>query len=86
MIQSREIYQFNDTSRGIYKGQTEQSYCIFQIHAPDHDTTAQQLGLGDYKTNVESCIKMARYLYERRGYTFNDWSVYKNGMYLAYLR
>lgn len=86
MIQSREIYQQTDTRRGIFAGNKEESFCIFQIHAPDHDASAKRLGYGDYKTNIESCVKMARVIYENRGHTFKDWSVYNNGQYLVYMR
>ncbi len=62
----------------------EQSFGIFQIHAKDWDAKAKKLGYGDYKTDVEDNIKMARYLYESRG-NFKDWSCYNNGSYKAFL-
>lgn len=85
MIPSRERYKFTDTSRGIYEGQIERSYCIFQIHDPDHGQLAESLGYGDYDTNVESCVAMARVVYEQRGHTFKPWSVYTNGSYMNYV-
>ena len=78
MVQSRERYTFTDHRRGIVAGQRERSFCIFQIHEPDHHQTAVSLGLGDYKTNVESCVKMARHIYESSGHRFTPWSVYNN--------
>jgi hypothetical protein len=62
----------------------ERSFCYFQIHEPAHDATAQKLGLGDYKTNPESCIKMARVVYDQRG-DFTAWTVYTKKMYLAHV-
>ena len=85
MIPSREIYTFTDASRGIYEGDLERSYCIFQIHDPDHGETAKRLGLNDYDTNVESCVKMARVVYEQSGNSFSPWSVYKSGAYMNHV-
>lgn len=73
MIQSRHIYGVDS----IYAGQQEMSYCIFQIHAPAHQVSADRLGYGDYRTNIESCVYMAYEIYKNKGYTFTDWSVYK---------
>lgn len=33
-------------------------------------------GLTDFKTNVESCIKAARIVYEQAGFSFNPWTEY----------
>lgn len=76
MVQSKHTYHANNVPPGYNVGDREQSFCIFQIHAPAHDATAKRLGLGDYRTNVESCIKMARVIYDDRG-GFYPWSVYK---------
>ncbi len=62
----------------------EQSFGIFQIHAKDHDKTAKRLGYENYRTDVEDNIKMARYLYDRRG-NFKDWTCYNTGQYKRYL-
>lgn len=58
MVQSNHIQPYG----------REESYGIFQIHARAWEATAQQLGYGDYKTNVESNILMARYIYEVSGW------------------
>lgn len=62
----------------------EQSFGIFQIHARDHDRTAQRLGLEDYRTDVEDNVAMARHLYNSRG-NFKDWTCYNTGEYKKYL-
>jgi len=85
MQQSRERYQEDKPKWGVKKGDTELSFCIFQIHAPAHDATAGRLGLDDYRTNIESCVKMARVVYDQRG-NFSAWTVYTKKMYLAYVR
>lgn len=77
MQQSKHVYTARNVPPGYRVGDREQSFCIFQIHAPAHDATAKRLGYGDYKTNVESCIQMARVIYEDRG-GFYPWTVYKN--------
>lgn len=64
-------------------GIQEPSFCTFQIHEPSWMREAERLGYGDYKTNVESCIKMARVIYDRHGW--QPWSAYKNGSYKQYL-
>jgi hypothetical protein len=85
MIQSREIYPWSDPKRGIVAGTHERSFCIFQIHEPDHHKNAVRLGYENYKTDPEHCVKMAYHIFKARG-SFRDWSVYKNGSYLAYAR
>jgi hypothetical protein len=85
MVQAKGKYTFTDASRGIYEGDTERSFCLFQIHEPDHKQTAINLGLEDYKTNVESCVKMAYVVYNQSGKSFTPWSVYKNGSYKTHL-
>lgn len=62
----------------------EQSYGVFQIHAKDHDRTATRLGFGDYKTQVEDNVNMARHLFDARG-SFKDWTCYKTGEYKKFL-
>lgn len=54
----------------------EQSYGLFQIHAPDWDNDAKRLHLDDYRTDVIENIKMARYIYEQAGKRFTPWSCY----------
>ena len=77
MVQSNHTYTTNAPA-GISYGSREQSFCVFQIHAPAHERTAIKHGLGDYKTNIESCIKMARIVYDQAGQSFKPWSVYKD--------
>ena len=78
MIQSRHVYTSRNVPQGFRPGDTEQSFCVFQIHEPAHAATIKRLGLEDYKTNVESCVKMARVVYDQRGGSFHAWSVYKD--------
>ena len=85
MVQSKEIYQEDKPHWGVKKGDTELSFCIFQIHAPAHDVKAKQLGLGDYRTNIESCVKMARVIYDQAS-GWSPWTVYQKKMHLAYVR
>jgi len=85
MVQSEERYQEDKPHWGVKEGDQELSFCYFQIHAPAHEKTAQKLGLGDYKTNPESCIKMARVIYDQAG-GWSPWSVYQKKMHLAYVR
>ena len=85
MVQSDQHYQEDKPKWGVKKGDRELSFCIFQIHAPAHDETAKRLGLGDYRTNIESCVKMARVVYDQRG-NFTAWTVYTKNTYLAYVR
>ena len=85
MIQSRHTYPSDRPHEGVRAGQTERSFCLFQIHAPAHHTTAERLGLEDYATNPESCIKMARVIYDQAG-GFSPWTVYSKKTYLAYAR
>lgn len=63
----------------------EESFCLFQVHDRAHRHTAEQYGLDDYKTNVESCVKMARIIYDQAG-GFSPWSVYKDGSYKLAMR
>ena len=77
MGQSQLRYPKSNAKWGVKAGDQELSFCVFQIHAPAHDKNAKRLGLGDYKTNVESCIKMARVIYDDRG-GFYAWTEYHN--------
>jgi len=85
MQQSRERYKEDKPHWGVKKGDRELSFCIFQLHSPAHDANAKRLGLGDYRTNIESCVKMARVVFDDRG-DFTAWTVYNKKMYLAYVR
>lgn len=76
MQQSKHRYTARNVPEGYSVGDREQSFCVFQIHAPVHDKKAQELGYGDYRTNIESCVKMAYVIYQERG--FHPWSVYKD--------
>lgn len=76
MVQSRHVYTSRNVPPGYKVGDTEQSFCMFQIHAPAHTAAIQRLGLDDYATNVESCVKMARVIYDQSGW--HPWSVYKD--------
>jgi hypothetical protein len=58
----------------------ERSYGIFQIHAPDWNTRAIELGFEDYKTDVKDNLKMARYIYESSGKKWTAWSCYTKRM------
>ena len=86
MKQSNHRYPQDRPKDGVVAGQREQSFCYFQIHAPAHDASALRLGLDDYRSNPESCVKMARVIYEAAGNSFAPWTVYTKKMYLAYVR
>jgi len=83
MIQSNHRYPKD--MDGQRSGSRERSFCLYQIHEPAHDANAKRLGLGDYKTNPESCIKMARVIYDQAG-GWSPWTVYQKKMHLAYVR
>jgi hypothetical protein len=70
-------------SHFVKNGVREPSFCAFQLHEPTWMKKAKELGYGDYKTNVESCVKMAKYI--RDNYGWRQWSGYNNGSYLKYL-
>lgn len=78
MVQSNHVYTASNVPAGHSVGSRENSFCIYQIHKPAHHQTAVRLGLDDYATNVESCVKMARVVYDQAGGSFSPWSVYKN--------
>lgn len=75
MQQSRHVYTAKNVPKGYKVGDREQSFCIFQIHKPAHQAEADRLGLGDYASNVESCVKMARVIYDKSG--FYPWTEYR---------
>lgn len=75
MQQSMLRYPEDRPDWGVKKGERERSFCFFQIHEPAHGDTAKRLGLEDYKTNVESCVKMARVIYDNAG-GFHPWTEY----------
>lgn len=72
-------------SQIVKDGIQEPSFCAFQIHKPSWDIKAKKLGYGDYKTNVQHCVKMARYIYDSAGGKWTDWSAYNNGSYKKYM-
>ena len=74
----------NIQSHHILSYGREQSFGVFQIHAKDWDGKAKALGFGNYRTEVEDNVAMARYLYDARG-NFKDWTCYKSGEYKKYL-
>ena len=75
MQQSNFRYTAKNVPKGYKVGDREESHCIFQIHAPVHQVTADRLGYGDFRTNVESCVAMARVIYDQRG-NFTAWEAY----------
>jgi len=85
MQQSRERYPKDRPEYGVKAGDQELSFCIFQIHAPAHDATAKRLGLENYRTDIEDCVKMARVVYDQAGKSFTPWTVYTKKTYLAML-
>jgi hypothetical protein len=58
----------------------EQSFGIFQIHAPDWHKTALRLGYNNYQTDPGDNIKMARYIYDNAGKKWRDWTCYTKKM------
>lgn len=58
----------------------EQSFGLFQIHAPAWDKKAHALGYTKYRTDVEDNIAMARYIYEQSGKRWTAWSCYTKKM------
>lgn len=75
MVQSDYVYTATNVPAGYKVGDREESYCIFQIHKPAHHATAERLGLADYATNVESCVKMAKVIKDKSGWS--PWTVYQ---------
>ena len=76
MVQSEYRYTATNAPAGFKAGDREQSYCMFQIHEPVHKELIERLNLQDYRTNVESCVKVGRAVYEQAGYSFNPWTEY----------
>jgi hypothetical protein len=74
-----EIQSKNKLSYG-----REKSFCTFQIHAPDHEVQAKKVGLGDFRTNPRSCIKLAHLIYKDAG-GFTPWTKYRTGEYKKFL-
>ena len=64
MIQSHHIQPYG----------RELSWGVFQIHDPAWKARAEQLGL-DYRNSVRDNIKMARYIYDKHGWS--PWSCTK---------
>ena len=62
----------------------EESFGIFQIHAKDHQVTAEQLGLDNYKTDPGENIALARHLYDDskiiKGDGWLPWTCYTKKM------
>jgi hypothetical protein len=77
MVQSEHLYTETNAPAGFKAGDREQSYCIFQIHEPVHKELITRLDAWDYRENVESCMKVARGVYEQAGRSFSPWSVYE---------
>ena len=69
-IQSRHILDYG----------REESFGLFQIHSRVHHETALRLGLPDYKTDPEQNAKMARYIYESAGHSFQPWTCYSKNL------
>ena len=62
----------------------EESFGIFQIHAKDHQETAERLGLYNYKTDPGENIALARHIYDdakaRKGDGWIPWTCYTKKM------
>lgn len=67
-------------SHHVRNGIREESFGIFQIHKQSWHKTAISLGYENYQTEVDDNIAMARYIYERAGKSWNDWSCYTKKM------
>jgi hypothetical protein len=67
MKQSKLRYTAKNVQPGFKVGDQEQSFCLAQIHEPAHKHTIKKHGLEDFKTNVESCVKLARIVYDQSG-------------------
>ena len=57
----------------------ERSWGVFQIHEPDHQKTAERLGLYNYKTDPRENIALARHIYDAAG-GWTPWSCYTKRM------
>lgn len=69
-IQSRVVYKFSSSKRGIVKGTREQSFGLSQIHLPDHPNVSYEEAtdadfaldfmaskISDGQANIWSCYK-----------------------------
>lgn len=77
MEQSNLRYTQKNAPPGFKPGDREQSFCTAQIHEPAHKDTIQRYGYEDFKTNFESCILLARVIYDQDG-GFYPWTEYHN--------
>jgi hypothetical protein len=76
MEQSQLRYLKDRPDWGVKAGDQELSFCTFQIHAPAHDDTAEELGLENYKIDFEQCVLLARVIYDQGGGSFAAWTEY----------
>jgi len=67
-------------SHHVLNGIREESFGLFQIHAPSWHKVALKLGLEDYRTSIEENIAMARYIYTSGGNSWQPWSCYSKKM------
>lgn len=67
-------------SNHVANGKREESFGIMQIHSPSWETKAHQLGLGDYRTDIQQNIKMARFIFDNAGKKWTDWSCFTKKM------
>lgn len=58
----------------------EQSFGLFQVHAPHWEKTAKQLGYEDYRTNLDHNLSLARYIYDSAGKKWTPWSCFTKKM------
>jgi len=75
MVQSNHVYSSTNAPRGFSQGDREQSFCWWQIHEPVHREMIERNGLQDYRTNVRSCMRVARIVYDQAG-SFSPWTEY----------
>lgn len=58
----------------------EQSFGIFQVHAPDWADDAERLGLHNWRTDPKENIALARYIYEKAGKRWTPWVCWTKNM------
>jgi hypothetical protein len=75
MVQSNHVYSATNAPAGYAAGQREESHCWWQIHEPVHREMLERNGLTDFKTNIHSCMKAARIVYDQAG-GFYPWTEY----------